>query len=226
MRYLLPLSILFFALLLTEIVADSLGHYLIGWICKPLLMPTLLALFALNFEKNTKAEKVYFSVALVFSLLGDVLLMLQNNNLFVYGLGAFLVAHISFIVSFYSRITGRTIALPTLLISVLPFVLFVGSFLFVLIPHLQAKELTKPLVVPVSVYACVIGTMGFMALLRRGGVSASGFTWVMLGAVVFMVSDSCIAINSFISPLPQPTLLIMATYGIAQYLLTVGTLRR
>ncbi len=226
MRYLTPLSILFFLLLTVEIIADSLGHYTIGWICKPFLMPVLLALFWLNNTNNKPAEKLFFSLALVFSLAGDVLLMLRDDSLFVFGLAAFLTAHLCFIASFYGRIKGRKIGFAQWAYSLLPFAIFVSGFLSVLVPSLQATQLTKPLVVPITVYACIIGTMGFTALMRRGGVSNQGFSLVIAGALVFMLSDSFIALNRFITPLPQPTLLIMATYGIAQYLLTVGTLKR
>lgn len=226
MRYQTPLTILFFLLLTVEIIADSLGYYAIGWATKPLFMPVLLLLFWLNNEENTPAEKLFFSLALVFSLAGDVLLMLRDDSLFVFGLGAFLTAHLCFIASFYGRIKGRKISLAQWAYSLLPFAIFVSGFLSVLIPNLQATELTKPLVLPITVYSCIIGTMGFTALMRRGGVSNQGFGLVMAGALVFMLSDSFIALNRFITPLPQPTLLIMATYGIAQYLLTVGTLKK
>ncbi len=226
MRYITPLTILFFLLLTVEIIADTLGYYMVGWITKPFLMPVLLALFLANSQENNKAERTLFPLALLFSLAGDVLLMLHKDNLFVFGLGAFLIAHLCFIASFWSRIKGRELALTTYMLWLLPFILFVGSFLLVLIPSLQAKELTEPLVIPVTVYACVIGFMGFSALMRRGGVSASGFSLVFFGALVFIASDSCIALNHFITPIPQPTLLIMATYGIAQYMLTVGTAKR
>lgn len=189
-------------------------------------MPVLLVLFWLNNRGNSKTERVFFSLALVFSLAGDVLLMLHSDGLFVFGLGAFLVAHICFINTYYNRVKGRKIPLAQWALSLLPFVLFVGGFLSVLVPSLQAKELTKPLVVPVTAYACILGLMGYSALMRRGGVSPQGFAWVITGAVFFIVSDSFIALNHFIAPIPQPTLLIMATYGIAQYMLTVGMLKR
>jgi uncharacterized membrane protein YhhN len=226
MRYITPLTILFFLLLTVEIIADTLGYYMVGWICKPFLMPVLLVLFMANAKENNSSERTFFPLALLFSLAGDILLMLHQDNLFVFGLGAFLIAHICFITSFWSRIIGRGIKGGSYLISVLPFVLFVGGFLSVLIPSLQAKELTKPLVLPVTVYACVIGIMGFSAFMRRGGVSAQGFALVFAGAIIFIISDSCIALNHFITPIPQPTLLIMATYGIAQYLFTVGVVKK
>jgi uncharacterized membrane protein YhhN len=226
MRYITPLTILFFLLLTVEIIADTLGYYMVGWITKPFLMPVLMVLFLANSKENNKAERTLFPLALLFSLAGDVLLMLHKDNLFVFGLGAFLIAHLCFIASFWSRIKGRGIAISTYLLSVLPFILFIGGFLSILIPSLLAKEITQPLVVPVTVYACVIGIMGFSALMRKGGVSANGFTFVFVGALVFIISDSCIALNHFITPIPQPTLLIMATYGVAQYLLTVGTAKR
>lgn len=226
MRNLIPLSVLFFVLLTVEIIADSLGYYMVGWICKPFLMPVLMALFMANNKDNNRAERLLFPIALLFSLAGDVLLMFHKDNLFVFGLASFLVAHIFFILSFWSRIKGRTIAASTYLLSLLPFIVFVGGFLSVLIPSLQAKTATQPLVIPVTVYACVIGIMGFSALMRRGGVSSNSFNLVFSGAVFFIISDSCIALNHFITPIPQPTLLIMATYGIAQYLITVGMAKK
>ncbi|UPT66368.1 MAG: lysoplasmalogenase [Sphingobacteriales bacterium JAD_PAG50586_3] len=226
MRYLTPLTVLFFVLLTVEIIGDSLGYDIVGWVCKPFLMPVLMVLFFTNNKGNNRAERILFPLALLFSLAGDVLLMFHKDNLFVFGLASFLVAHIFFIASFWSRIKGRNIAIGTYLLSLLPFVVFVGGFLSVLIPSLQAKEVTQPLVVPVSVYACVIGIMGFSALMRRAGVSTQGFNLVFVGALFFIISDSCIALNHFIMPIPQPTLLIMATYGIAQYLITVGTAKQ
>lgn len=223
MRNLIPLTVLFFLLLTVEIIGDSLGYHMVGWVCKPFLMPVLMVLFITNNKGNNRTERLLFPMALLFSLAGDVLLMFHKDNLFVFGLASFLVAHIFFIASFWSRIKGRKIPTGTYLLSLIPFVLFVGGFLSVLIPSLQAKTATQPLVVPVTVYACVIGIMGFSALMRRGGVSTQGFNLVFSGAVFFIISDSCIALNHFITPIPQPTLLIMATYGIAQYLITVGS---
>lgn len=226
MRYLRPITILFFLLLTVEIIADSLGYYIVGWICKPMLMPLLIGFFYANAQHNTKAEQRYFPMALVFSLIGDVLLMMHQKSLFVFGLASFLIAHIFFISSYVSRIKGRQIAISQWLLSLLPFALYVGVFLSVLVPGLKANEQTKGLVMPVTAYACVLGIMGYTALMRKGGVSNQGFLLVITGAAFFIISDSFIALNHFISPIPQPTFLIMSTYGVAQYLITLGMLKK
>lgn len=226
MKHLKPITIIFFLLLAVEIVADTLEYPVVGWICKPLLMPLLMVLFYQNAKDNTAAERRYFPVALLFSLAGDVLLMLHRADLFVFGLAAFLVAHIFFIATYFSRIRGRVIPMSQWLVSLLPFALYVGVFLSVLVPGLKANPATAVLVLPVTAYACVLGMMGYTALMRKGGVSARGFLLVITGAAFFIISDSFIALNHFISPIPQPTFLIMSTYGIAQYLLTIGVLRK
>lgn len=226
MRYLRSISIIFFVLLTVEIIADSLGYYIIGWIFKPMLMPLLIGLFYANAEGNTKAEQRYFPMALVFSLIGDVLLMMHQKSLFVFGLAAFLVAHLFFIATYFSRIKGRDIKLQQWLLSLIPFALYVGVFLSVLVPGLKGNAQTQGLVIPVTAYACILGLMGYSALMRKGGVSSQGFLLVITGAAFFIISDSFIALNHFISPIPQPTFLIMSTYGVAQYLITLGILKK
>jgi uncharacterized membrane protein YhhN len=48
---------------------------------------------------------------------------------------------------------------------------------------------------------------------------------VLIGAVLFMISDSLIAIDKFATPIPYPTLFIMGTYVFAQYFIAVGVLK-
>ena len=225
MRHLPLLSILFFSVLAIEIAADTYGYNSIGYVLKPLLMPILMLLFWLNGAKYSIKEKALFTAALTFSLAGDILLMFRTKELFVFGLGAFLVAHLCYITFFWGDIKKAKPGINSLLLGLLPFVIFVGGFLSVLYPNLMAKPEAQSLVAPITAYACILGTMGLFALLRRKAVTPTGFQLVFLGALIFITSDSCIALNTFVSPIPQPTLLIMATYGIAQYMITLGVLK-
>ena len=65
-------------------------------------LPKVLALLnSLKLGAAAAADRqVWFVVALVFSLVGDVALMLDSDR-FVLGLGAFLVAHVAYIVGFW-----------------------------------------------------------------------------------------------------------------------------
>lgn len=226
MRFIAPLSLLYFAVLAIEVYAEIIEDIEMVWITKPLLMPILIMMFLANAKQNLPKERLFFTVALLFSLLGDVLLMFKMENLFVFGLAAFLVAHIAFIISFSGRIKASQVPIGQRLLAAIPFMVFVVGFMWYLYPYMASDANNAPLVIPVIVYASVIGMMGFTSVLRKKAVSNFGFWAVCLGALIFMASDSCIAINKFIfdGKLAFKGLIIMSTYGMAQYLMTVGTL--
>lgn len=225
MRLFSFLSLTYFLVLAIEIYAETMDDLEMVWITKPLLMPILLIIFLGRGRQNPPKERLFFTLALLFSLAGDVFLMFKREDLFVFGLASFLLGHLSYIFSFAGRIKDAQVSARQKLLTALPFVAFVAVFLVFLHPYINADPKTRPLFVPVAVYASVIGLMGYTALLRRKGVSPQGFQLVFGGALLFIVSDSCIAINKFVEPLAQPGLIIMATYGLAQYLMTIGTLK-
>lgn len=225
MRFFPAFSIIYFVVLAIEIYADTIGNLQLVWITKPLLMPLLLALFLLNAKNSPSNEKWWFAGALFFSMLGDIFLMFRRENLFIFGLGSFLIAHLAYIISFLPRIKEAKLAWSEKAIYALPFVAFVLLFLNFLYPFLDAIEERKALFFPVSIYAVVISLMGYSAFLRRKSVSIGSFWMVLLGAFLFIISDSSIAINKFVAPLAFPGLVIMSTYGVAQYLITWGVLK-
>jgi len=73
----------------------------------------------------------------------------------------------------------------------------------------------------VAAYVGVISLMAAQAIGRATvqGSQDSGAGWVALGACVFMVSDSLIAINKFVTPVALSSLWILATYYVAQLLI-------
>ena len=77
---------------------------------------------------------------------------------------------------------------------------------------------------PVIVYLLAIAVMVITTLFRRGKVPARSFWWVFGGAVLFMISDSLIAIEKFYGPIPLREWWVMSTYLAAQYLIVEGLL--
>lgn len=225
MRLFSFLSLTYFLVLAIEIYAEIMDDLEMVWLTKPLLMPILLILFLSQGRQNPPKERLFFTLALLFSLAGDVFLMFKREDLFVFGLASFLIGHLSYIFSFWGRIKDARISAGNALLTAVPFIAFVLGFLWFLYPYVHADPKNAPLFIPVAVYASVIALMGFTSVLRKKGVSPQGFGLVFAGAVLFIVSDSCIAINKFVEPLSQPGLVIMATYGLAQYLMTLGTLK-
>lgn len=186
-------------------------------ILKALLMPLLLMYFwqsSANWNRRTRLAVVF---ALLMSWLGDVLLLGSSDLNFQLGLGAFLLAHLGYI-RFFSKQTGESSFVFSKPFYAVPIIVYAGALLFILLPHLG------PMKIPVMFYSLVIGAMGIMALNRHNGVGAQNFRWVLLGATLFILSDSCIAINKFLVDIPYEGFWIMLSYMAAQYLIVRGAL--
>jgi uncharacterized membrane protein YhhN len=143
------------------------------------------------------------------SLAGDVFLML-GPGLFVPGLASFLVAHL-FYVALFTQGVGlfpRTRALVA--------TLGVGAAMYA---FLWSGGLPSALRVPVGLYVVVIACMAAQAIGRAAALGDSAARAVALGAAFFMLSDSLLAINRFVSPLPLASLWVLATYYLAQWLI-------
>ena len=182
---------------------------------KPLLMPLLIFYVYRSSIGNTTKKVLLLNVALLFSWLGDVVLMYQENEMyFIAGIGLFLVAQITFVIV----LRKATYQQPQLnVMSLLPFLIYGGLLFYVLLP---AGDFT----VPIIVYGLVILAMTYSAYQRRNLTSKESFQWAFLGSVLFVLSDSILAINAFKTPLPYAGFFIMVTYCAAQYFLVKGLL--
>ncbi len=156
--------------------------------------------------------------ALVFSWIGDILLMW--SRLFIYGLGAFLMAHVCYFIGF--RIAQKN---PTRLEQVN----FVKSFFYNLPIYLAAAfvfYLVNPklgsMKIPVIAYIIVIVTMVATARERFKKCNSASFWQVFVGAILFFISDGAIAISRFFHDFAESGILIMGTYAIAQLLIVMG----
>ena len=87
-----------------------------------------------------------------------------------------------------------------------------------LLPHLGAG-----LQIPVAVYVFFIALMGAQAIGRAIALQTPSARWVAAGSLLFMASDSLLAINKFVSPIPLSPLWILGTYFAAQLLIAKNT---
>ena len=180
---------------------------------KPILVPVLL----LSFYASVKQRGNYKIIgALVFSTMGDILLIFEGRPFFILGLLSFLLAHVLFVLIFRSRAGTIKLDFYTMVCSlfILSYYFFFMKFLW---PHLGAMR------IPVLAYALVISVMLWMALqLLRG---TSSFRWyIVLGALFFVVSDSLLSIQLFYSSFELAHFYVMLTYLLAQFLLVFGIL--
>jgi len=147
--------------------------------------------------------------ALLFSLGGDVFLMLPGNY-FIPGLGSFLVAHLFYIALL--RQGQGWFPSRTALLWVLGF----GAVMYSLLWSNLGDPVLK---VAVAAYVSVIALMTAQAIGRAVVLGDSAARWVAVGACVFMLSDSLIAVNKFLTPVPLSSLWILCTYYAAQMLI-------
>jgi uncharacterized membrane protein YhhN len=193
-------------------------------ICKPAIMITLGLYYWASQKEKQEFVAVNVLVAIVFSCLGDTLLMLQrlNPTYFMVGLGAFLLAHIFYIFA-YRQHQGENSAdelqgLQKIRFG-LPIILSGTGLVAILYSRLGDLK------IPVLIYAAVITYMVLTALFRFGKTNTGSFAMVFGGAILFMISDSLLAVNKFIEPLDYANFWIMTTYITAQFLIVRGLVR-
>jgi uncharacterized membrane protein YhhN len=220
MSFQILLAVYFFALAV-ELFANLTSRAALQYFSKPSLMLILLAYYVLNTRRLAAPPKYPIIFALVFSWLGDVLLLVdkQTKSLFIYGLIAFLIAHLFYIFYFWEiRKANKIERLPNPLIFIAVAAYSLSLFGFVA-PHV------KSLLIPVGVYAVVISTM-LGASLAAFDFGKQNFGKISVaGTLLFIVSDSILAINRFAAPFEYASVFVMATYALAQLLIAEGSLR-
>lgn len=197
----------------TAIRAEYLGFPVYIYIFKPLATTSIFLIAFLSIKRNFSKYNIPILVGLLFSLAGDVFLMLPSDQ-FIAGLVSFLIAHLFYIFAFT---TGRRIKLS---LTGLPFLLYGTMIYMILFPYLEAMTL------PVLVYVAVILIMGWQAF-EQWNLSKNTFTCLaFVGAVLFIFSDSVLALNKFREPFEIARALNLSTYFIAQWMVALSVLRR
>lgn len=188
---------------------------------KGLIIPVLAALVLLNRKENGKPQltETLILSALFFSFAGDVALELTvyRDMAFIAGLGCFLLAHL-FYIALFLRTPGENFIKGQNLLFVVPVVAYGIILVLILSKHLGS------LFVPVLLYTAVILMMVIASINRKFKVGAASYYIVFSGAVLFVISDSLIALNRFVFNFRFAGIAIMATYVIAQYLIVKGYL--
>jgi uncharacterized membrane protein YhhN len=210
-------TLLFGAVSLGELVALYLGIPELHMICKPLIMLTLGLLYATHCERRS----LMVWLAIISSFAGDTALLFESRDamFFIAGLGAFLIAHIFYIVAYRQhQDDSEENALRGVqkIRFAFPIVLAGTGLIVVLYPSLGTLQ------IPVVLYALVLIIMVVNAVFRYGRTGSASFGLVLAGSILFMISDSLLAINKFFSPIAAASLWIMSTYILAQYFIIRG----
>lgn len=158
----------------------------------------------------------WISLGLVASLAGDILLD-WPADLFVFGLGAFLLAHLAYLRAYFSDCKH-----PAWLALLLALV--TGGAMFAIL----ASADLGPLLIPVACYALAISAMLWRALARLGqpGLPSTSTRLAAVGAALFVLSDSLIGINRFVAPFEAAPLAIMLSYWLGQWAIAASAFKQ
>lgn len=208
------IAILFSLAGLIYILLDYTDLEIARHVLKGTLIPFLIILFLISVKGEMKGTNLFLLGGLVFSWAGDIAL----DFAFIPGLACFLMAHLMYISAFL-LIPGKNTVFLEKLYLLIPVAAFGVALIFLLYGSLGVMKL------PVIVYAIVILIMVVAAMNRLGKVTSQSYRIVLAGAILFVISDSAIAINKFKWDFDFSGPVIMSTYLAAQYLIVTGYLK-
>jgi len=214
----------FILIVIVQLLSTVLNWPFMHQLSKPLILPMLMLYYIRekNLQGNPKSQLLL--IALFFSFLGDSLLMYtgKSETYFMAGLFAFLLSHIAYIFVYRQHklleLSNELAGMQRLRFA-FPIILAGTGLVVVLYPHLG------DMLFPVAIYALVIIIMTLNALFRFGRTNSNSFWLVLAGAMLFMLSDSLLAINKFMQPFPGAGFMVMLTYISAQYLIVEGLVK-
>ena len=169
---------------------------------KPLALVALIAV-ALALDPADQLARAWFVTALVCSLAGDVFL-LDVDRYFVPGLVSFLFGHLAYTfgLSAFGDWSAAGFAIGALMVAVLA-----GAVGVRIVKAARRQE--RVLGPAVAAYLVVISVMFCAAM-------ATGNTWAILGAALFVASDSVLGWRQFVAQSSWMPVTIMVTYHLGQ----------
>lgn len=157
--------------------------------------------------QSIKKYQRFIIIGLVFCMIGDYTL-----QWFLIGLTSFLIGHVFYIFAFSS-----TSEQPVPTWAKIGLLLY-GAAMAIWIASTVFKSGETVLTFAVLAYISIILTMGWTAI-------RTSSPFAIIGALLFITSDSYLAINKFIMPLPFAHEIIMTTYYSAQILIALSILQ-
>lgn len=156
--------------------------------------------------------RTYLAVGLFFFLCGDILLDLDRTRFFIPGLGSHLLAYVFYTILFFRGSRFRKESLP----AIVAVVLYAAVLVF------QLKDMGPKRIVPVMAYLAVISLMTISAAIYSAGRSWKGAKLVVIGAALFVLSYTVIAVNQFLMTIPYSLMFSLPLYWAAQLLIVRG----
>jgi uncharacterized membrane protein YhhN len=190
---------------LLHIRAEYRGPRWQVYLCKPATTLSILAL-ALWATPQDAGYRGLVVAGLACSLAGDVFLMLPSDR-FREGLASFLAAHLFYVAAFSRADAGLA---P---LALLASAIYGCAVLAWLSPNLGRMKL------PAATYMLAIAAMAWRAAAPWSALRSDWALLALLGAVLFVASDSLLAVDRFRGRFAGAQALILGTYYPAQWLI-------
>ncbi len=220
-RYSSLFWLVFLGIALLHLAGEGWELHQLTPVTKPLLLFSLGFYFFTRTSEHRIIVRKWILAALIFSWTGDIILLWSDDPqrgvlFFLLGLGAFLIAHLAYVMGFRAAIR-RLSDKPRQNWHILPFLALLLGFLYLLWPGLGPD-----FKFPVTIYGAVIVTMVYMAFVLNNRWSSGWGRVLLAGACLFMVSDMILGYCKFLAPgWPEwaASFAIMLTYIAGQALI-------
>ncbi|MBI9104933.1 MAG: lysoplasmalogenase [Spirochaetales bacterium] len=167
--------------------------------------------------RNTESRvRVLLFFALLFSVGGDIVLDIDRTRFFIFGLIFFLISHV-----FYMTLFMRQARFSKKKLLPVGFVLIYTIILSIILRNIDATR-----IVPVYIYLFVIMGMTISAILFTPREKLDFPFLIPIGAGIFMLSDTIIAVNQFLIPITHSLVYSLTLYFTAQVLIISGFVLR
>ena len=205
------------AIALADWLAVWKRYFRVEYLLKPLV---LVLLIGAVLAADLPVVKAWVLAALVFGLVGDVVLMFARaesrevDAAFLLGLASFLAGHVCYLAAFarhgvhtWQMVAGALVVIGSASLT-LPRVLG------------QVRRVGGPeLMVIVAAYAALLGAMAVLAV-------GTAVILTAIGGLLFLASDTALAWERFVAYLPHGPVLVAVTYHLAQLLIVLGLIHR
>jgi len=202
------ITLLFVILAANFVLSTLVKPYPFSWAIK--LLPMLLLIgVAWHSLKDKALDGRFFIAGLVFSACGDFILDYDRVNWFIFGLGAFFIAHLCYLASLKPYI--KKLNQAKFHIAIIAYIIY-GAFMLTLL-----ADGLGALFVPVVAYMSILLLMALATVL-----SEKSNAWLVVGGISFVLSDSLIGFDKFYMPIENVSFAIMVSYYFAQFALLKG----
>lgn len=177
-----------------------------------------MLLVFIAYKYTRQSFGLYIFLGVLFGLGGDYFLALPSRDFFLFGLSSFLIGHVFYIIAFLKQGINLKPWKYILLFILLAYAAFMTVVMIQRILFLQKPVMLAPIVI----YLYIISAMAIMALIRK-----QKNVYLIVGAFIFVASDSLIALNNILVDTPSIVVKYLSyiTYILAQYFIVFGAVK-